>query len=127
MLRAWLHRLRGLGSVCPSTSAAGAVALDVRLRYLLELVILLLPAAVPGMLGFSSVRWIPTLAGVIVARPVVGRHRWWSPSPVLSSRRRESTTGLPWFFEVMDPVFFCPLLVAPSLEAPQHGPARFCG
>ena len=30
-------------------------------------------------------------------------------------------------FEVMDPVFLLPLLVAPSLEAPQRGPARFCG
>ena len=27
----------------------------------------------------------------------------------------------------MAPVFFLPLLVAPSLEAPQRGPARFCG
>ena len=43
-----------------------------RLRYLLELVILLLPAAVPGELGFSSVRWIPALVGVVVARPAVG-------------------------------------------------------
>ena len=40
---------------------------------------------------------------------------------------RSSTTGLPRFFEVMDPVFFRPLLVAPSLEAPQRGSARFCG
>ena len=30
-------------------------------------------------------------------------------------------------FEVMDPVFLLPLLVTPSLEAPQRGPARFCG
>ena len=30
-------------------------------------------------------------------------------------------------FEVMDPVFLLPLLVSPSLEAPQRGPARFCG
>ena len=35
--------------------------------------------------------------------------------------------GLPRIFEVMDPVFFLPLLVAPSLEAPQRVPARFCG
>ena len=46
--------------------------LVLRLRYLLELVILLLPAAVPGVLGFSSVRWIPALAGVVVTRPAVG-------------------------------------------------------
>ena len=105
-----------------------------RLRYLLELVILLLPAAVPGVLGFSCVRWIPALAGVVVARPALG------PT---DGRRSvtgggllhlcfllvvgRSTTGLPRFFEVMDPVFFRPLLVAPSLEAPQRGPARFCG
>ena len=70
--------------------------------------------------------------GVSVARPVVVStgekcHRWRLPSPVLSSRWPGSTTGLPWFFEVMDQVFFRPLLVAPSLEAPQHGSARFCG
>ena len=70
--------------------------------------------------------------GVSVARPVVGStgekcHRWWFPSPVLSSRHPGSTTGLPRFFEVMNQVFFLPLLVAPSLEAPQRGSARFCG
>ena len=38
------------------------------------------------------------------------------------------TAGKPLgFFEVMAQVFFLPLLVAPSLEAPQRGPARFCG
>ena len=70
--------------------------------------------------------------GVSVARPVVGSigemcHRWRSPSPVLSSRRPGSTTGLPRCFEVMDQVFFCLLLVAPLLEAPQRGSARFYG
>ena len=70
--------------------------------------------------------------GGSVARPVVGStgekcHRWQFPSPVLSSRHLGSTTGLPRFFEVMDQVFFRPLLVAPSLEAPQRGSARFCG
>ena len=30
-------------------------------------------------------------------------------------------------FEVVDGVFFLPLLVAPSLEAPQRGPAHFGG
>ena len=70
--------------------------------------------------------------GVSVARPVVGStgvkcHRWRFPSPVLSSRRPGSTSGVPRFFEVMDQVFFRPLLVAPSLEAPQRGSAYFCG
>ena len=70
--------------------------------------------------------------GVSVARPVVGStgekcHRWQFPSPVLSSRRPGSTTGLPRVFEVLDQVFFRPLLVAPSLEVPQRGSARFCG
>ena len=108
----------------------GQLHLVLRLRYLLELVILLLCLA---YLGFSSVRWIPALAGGVVARPAVG--------PTDGRRSvtgggflhlcfllvvRRSTTGLPRFFKVMDPVFFCPLLVAPSLEAPQLGPARFC-
>ena len=110
VLRAWLHRLLGLGSVVPFDFCSWC-------RYLLELVILLRPAAVPGVLGFSSVRWIPTLAGVVVARPAVG--------PTDGRRSvtgggllhlcfllvvRRSTTGLPRVFEVMDPVFFCSLL-----------------
>ena len=66
--------------------------------------------------------------GVGVARPVVGStgetcHRWQFPSPVASSRRPVSSTGLLRFFEVLDQVFFRPLLVAPSLEAPQRGSA----
>ena len=48
-------------------------------------------------------------------------------SPVHSTLRQlENLSGLPRYFEVMDLVFFLPLLVAPSLEASQRGPARFC-
>ena len=135
-----LGAVGGVVGVAAPTAGSGfscalrLLQLVLRLGYLLELVILLLPAAVPGMLGFNGVRWIPALAGVVFARPVVG------PT---DGRRSvtgggllhlcfllvvgRSTTGLPWFFEVMDPVFFCPLLVSPSLEAPQRGPARLCG
>ena len=65
------------------------------------------------------------LVGVAVARPVVGSTgetwlRWRSPSPVASSRRSGGSTGLPRY-EVLDQVFFHPLLVAPSLEVPQRG------
>ena len=58
---------------------------------------------------------------------------FWRPgtlcwSPVRSTLRQlENLSVFLGFFEVMTPVFFLPLLVAPSLEAPQHGPARFCG
>ena len=52
--------------------------------------------------------------------PSVGLH-----FPLLSGGWKP--LGLPRIFEVMDPVFFLPLLVAPSLEAPQRVPARFCG
>ena len=49
----------------------------------------------------------------------------WSPVP--STLRRLENLSVFLGLEVMDPVFFLPLLVAPSLEAPQRGPARFCG
>ena len=49
----------------------------------------------------------------------------WSPLP--STLRRLENLAIFLVFEVMDPVFFLPLLVAPSLEAPQRGPARFGG
>ena len=48
----------------------------------------------------------------------------WSPVPSTLRRLVNLSTSS---FEVMDPVFFLPLLVTPSLEAPQRGPARFCG
>ena len=102
-----------------------------RLRCLLELVVRLLPLlclVCLACLVLCSVRWISSLVGVGVARPVVGStgetcHRWRFPSPVASSRRLGSSTGLPRFFEVLDQGFFHPLLVAPSLEAPQRGSA----
>ena len=50
----------------------------------------------------------------------------WSPvRPTL--RQPENLSFFLGIFEVMDPVFFLPLLVAPSLEATQRGRARFCG
>ena len=49
----------------------------------------------------------------------------WSPVP--STLRRLENLSVFLSCEVMNPVFFLPLLVAPSLEAPQRGPAHFCG
>ena len=50
----------------------------------------------------------------------------WSPVR-FTLRQLENLSVFLSFFEVMAPFFFLPLLVAPSLEAPQRGPARFCG
>ena len=50
----------------------------------------------------------------------------WSPVRY-TLRQLENLSVFLGFFEVMALVFFLPLLVAPSLEAPQRGPARFCG
>ena len=131
------------GAVCPSTAAGGAVIylctaagsgvrcarrllrLVLRLRCLLELVVRLLPLL---CLVLCSVRWISSLVGVGVARPVVGLTgetwlRWRFPSPVASSCRPGSSTGLPRFSRFWTRFFFRPLLVAPSLEAPQRGSA----
>ena len=142
------------GAVCPSTAAGGAVIylctaataagsgvrcdrrllrlvqslLVLRLRCLLELVFRLLSLLCLVCLVLCSVRWISSLVGVGVARPVVGSTgetwlRWRFPSPVASSRRPESSTGLPRFSRFWTKFFFRPFLVAPSLEAPQRGSA----
>ena len=74
MLQAWLHRLRGLGFSCALRLLQVVQShLVLRLRCLLELVILLLlPLLCLACLGFSSVRRIPALVGVVVARPAMG-------------------------------------------------------
>ena len=114
--------------MCPSTAAGGAVItcataapaagsgfrcarrllrvvqslLVLRLRCLLELLVRLLPLLCLACLVLCSVRWIYSLVGVGVARPVVGSTgetwlRWRFPSPVASSRRPGSSTGFPRF------------------------------
>ena len=139
------------GAVCPSTAAGGAVIylcaaapaagsgvrcargllrlvqslLVLRLRCLLVLVVRLLPLL---CLVLCSVRWFSSLVGVGVARPVVcSTGETWLrcrfPSPVASSRRPGGSTGLPRFSRFWTRFFFRPLLVAPSLEAPQRGSA----
>ena len=89
---------------------------------------------VPGVPGMPGVPGVPgpmhgqvtsSLVGVGVARPVVGSTgetwlRWRSPSPVASSRRSGGSAGLPRS-RFWTRCFFHPLLVAPSLEAPQRG------
>ena len=102
--------------------------LVLRLRCLLELVVRLLPLLCLVCLVLCSVRWISSLVGVGVARPVVGSTGetwlgWRFPSPVASSRQPGSSTGLPRFSRFWTRFFFRPLLVAPSLEAPQRGSA----
>ena len=140
-----LGAVGGVAGVAASTAGSGfswalrllqlvQSHLVLRLRYVLELVILLLPAAVPGVSGLHQ-RQVDSRSRRRRRRSSSGGtdvrskkcHRRRSPSPCLLLVVGRSTIGLPQFFEVMDPVFFLPLLVAPSLEAPQRGPACFCG
>ena len=138
------------GLLCPSTSAAGAVTAGaatampagaggppapatVRRACLVCLALPTVPGA-PGVPGVPGMPGVPgpmhcqvtsSLVGVGVARPVVGSSggtwlRWRSPSPVASSRRSGGSTGLPRL-GFWTRCFFHPLLVAPSLEAPQRG------
>ena len=75
MLRAlWLHQLRGLGFSCALRLLQVVQSqLVLRLRCLLELVfLLLLPLLYLACLGNSSVRRIPSPAGVAVTRPAMG-------------------------------------------------------
>ena len=112
--------------LCPSTSAAGAVAIG---------------AATAMAAGAGDPPAVPGVPGPM-QRQVDSRSR--------GRQRRSPSDGFDWrevsqvavsfacaffsssgkyyrFFEVMDQVFFRPLLVAPSLEAPQRGCTRFCG
>ena len=145
------------GAVCPSTAAGGAVIylctaapaagsgvccarrllrlgqslLVLRLRCLLPLLCLVCLACLACLVQYS-VSWISSLVGVGVARPVVGSTgetwlRWRFPSPVASSHRPGSFTGLPRISRFWTRFFFRPLLVAPSLEAPQRGSAYCFG
>ena len=74
MLRAWLHRLQGLGFSCALRLLQVMQShLVLRLRFLLELVIfLLLLLLCPAYLVASSVRRILAPGGVVVARPAMG-------------------------------------------------------
>ena len=114
VLRVGLRHLLGLGSVVPRRLLQLVQSpLVLRLRCLLELVVRLLPLLCLACLFLCSVGWISYLVGVGVARPVVGStgetcHRWRFPSPVASSCRPGSSTGLPRFFEVLDQVFLPP-------------------
>ena len=106
--------------------------LVLRLRCLLEMVILLLPAAVPGVPGPMQ-RKVDSCSRGRQRHSPSGGFDWREVSRVAvsfacaffsSSRKYYRSSSV---FEVMDHVFFRPLLVAPSLEAPQRGSARFCG
>ena len=92
----------------------------------------LLVASVAGSPAGGRVGVFLTLVWSFVARPLVVPG---SSSGVLGPSVGLQFPVLPgvWetyrssSYEVMDPVFLLPLLVAPSLEAPQRGPACFCG
>ena len=102
-----LGAVGGVAGVAASTAGSGFSCalrllqlvqshLVLRLRYLLELVILLLPAAVPGVSGLQQ-RQVDFCSHRRRRRSSSGetdgrskkRHRRRSPSPVPSSRRRE--------------------------------------
>ena len=77
MLREWLRRLLGLGSVVPFDFCSWCCDCDACWSWRSSCCPLLCLAC----LGLCSVRWIPALVGVSVARPVVGStgekcHRW---------------------------------------------------
>ena len=90
----------------------------------------LLIAAVAGSLAGGRDEAFLMLDLVVRCSSTSGAEiEFWRPgtlcwSPVPSTLRRLENLSV---FEVMDPVFFLPLLVAHSLEAPQRVPARFCG
>ena len=141
------------GAVCPSTSAAGAITVGAvtampagaggppaplrcmvclaclaRRGCLARLVCLARLMCLVCLAGLSLLcQGAPALVGVAVARPVVGSTgetwlRWQFPSPMASSRRSGSLPvilGTRFWTR-----FFHPLLVAPSLEAPQRGSCR---
>ena len=94
----------------------------------------LLVASVPGSPAGGRDGACLTLDQVVRCSSTSGgEFEFWRPgtfcwSPVRSTLRQlENLSVFLVFFEVMAPVFFLQLLVAPSLEAPQRGPARFCG
>ena len=121
--------------LCPSTSAAGAVALGAATA---------IPAGAGDPPAARCCAWRAWASAASGGFPLSRAssslvQRWVRQTVVEVSQVAVSfacaffsSSGevLPvflGFFEVMDPVFFRPLLVAPSLEAPQRGPARFCG
>ena len=94
----------------------------------------LLVASVPGSPAGGRYGECLTLDQVVRCSSTSGAEfEFWGPGtlcwyPVCSTLRQlENLSVFLGFFEVMAPVFFLPLLVAPSLEAPQRGLARFCG
>ena len=94
----------------------------------------LLVASVPGSPASGHDGACLTLDQVVRCSSTSGAEfEFWRPetlcwSPVRSTLRQlENLSVFLGIFEVMASVFFLPLLVAPSLEAPQRGPARFCG
>ena len=94
----------------------------------------LLVASVPGSLAGGRDGTCLTLDQVVRCSSASGAEfEFWRPgtlcwSPVRSTLGQlEKLSVFLGSCEVMAPVFFLTLLVAPSLEAPQRGPARFCG
>ena len=93
----------------------------------------LLVASVPGSPAGGRDGACLTLDQVVRCSSTSGAEfEFWRPgtlcwSPVSSTLRQlENLSVFLGFFEVMAPVVFLPLLVAPSLDAPQRGPVCFC-
>ena len=90
-------------------------------------------ASVPGSLAGGRDGACLALDQVVCGSSTSGAEfEFWCPGalcwfPVRSTLRQLKTSHSSSAFEVVDGVFFFPLLVAPSLEAPQRGPARFGG
>ena len=93
----------------------------------------LLVASVPGSPAGGRDGVYLTLDQVVRGLSASGAvFEFWRPGalcwfPVRSTLRQLKTSRSSSAFEVGDGVFFLPLLVSPSLEAPQRGPARFGG
>ena len=83
------------------------------------------PAAVPGVPGPMQ-RQVDFLSSGCRCRSASGGFDWRDVSQVavpFACGLFSSTGKFYRFFEVLDQVFFRPLLVAPSLEAPRRGSA----
>ena len=96
-------------------------------RCFFEPVRILFPVAIGGIAGVTASA--AGSGGAVCPSTAAGGAviylwlRWRFPSPVASSHRPGSSTGLPRFSRFWTRFFFRPLLVAPSLEAPQRGSA----
>ena len=119
------------GPLCPSTSAAGAVTFGAATALPAGAGGPPAPAAVPGVPGMPGPMQcqVDFLSSGCLRRSASGGFDWRDVTQVAvpfacglfsSAGKFYRSSSV---FEVLDQVFFRPLLVAPSLEAPQRGSA----